>query len=147
MIEIMGKLVGFIILGLIVYLVIKHKGTHPELFNLTADEEIAEIVKGDYWSKEFLWQEKQNTGELALTNRRILFKGTMLNSCDKDIRIPYSKIIDIKKACICLFIPMAFTVTTTDNESYKFAVMKRNYYMDLIKKLAQKSKEELEAVK
>ncbi len=147
MIEFFGKLVGFIILGLIAYLIYKNKGTHPELFKLTSGEEIVEMVKGDYWIKEFLWREQQNSGEFAFTNRRILFKGTMFNSSDKDIRIPYSKIAEIKKSNIVLFIPMAFTVITTDNESYKFAVMKRNHYIDLIKSLAEKSREELETIK
>ncbi|MCM1010251.1 MAG: GRAM domain-containing protein [Fusobacterium sp.] len=146
MIEFLGQLIGFLFLGAIIYLLWKHKGTHPELFKLTTGEEIVEMVKGDYWIKEFLWREQQNTGEIAFTNRRILFKGTMLNSSDKDIKIPYSKIADIKKSNIVLFIPMAFTVITTDNEAYKFAVMKRNHYIDLIKSLAQKSKEELETI-
>ncbi len=141
MIEFMGKIVGFIILGLIAYAVFKHKGTHPDLFELANGEEIVEMVKGDFWLKELLWQESQNSGEIAFTNQRVLFKGTFLNSADKDIKIPYNKIAEIKKSCICTFIPMAFTIVTTDNESYKFAVRKRDYYINLIQSLAQKSKE------
>lgn len=139
MIELMGRLIGFIFLGLIVYCILKHKGTHPDIFTLEENENIVEIVKGDYWIKEFLWQESQNSGELAFTNKALLFKGTFLNSSDKNIRIPYSEIIEIKKTNICSIFPMAFTIQTANNEKYKFAVMKRNYYIELIQNLAKKN--------
>lgn len=137
MIEFFGKVVGFLILAGIAYLLFKNKGTHPELFELEEGEEIQEMVKGDYWVKEFLWQESQNSGEFAFTNKRLLFKGTFLKSADKNISIPYSEILSIKKTYVGLFFPVAFTVTTKDNKSYKLAIMKRDKYIDMINTFVQ----------
>ena len=132
MIEIFGKLIGFAILGGIAYLCFKQKGFHPDLFELEEGEEIQEMAKGDYWVKEILWQESQNTGEFAFTNKRVLFKGTVLASSDKYVSIPYSEILSIEKTFVGLFFPVAFKITTKDNKSYKFAIMKRDKYIDLI---------------
>ena len=132
MIDFIAQIIGFAIIAGIAYLLFKNKGTHPELFTLEEGEEIIKMTKGDYWIKEFLWQESQNSGEFAFTNKRILFKGTFLISADKEVSIPYSEIESIKKSNVGLFFPMAFTVKTKDEKSYKFAVMKRHIYMDLI---------------
>jgi len=86
-----------------------------------------------------LWQESQNSGEFAFTNKRILFKGTFLKSADKEVSIPYSEILSVEKSFVGLFFPVAFTIKTKDNKSYKFAIMKRHIYIDLINSLAQKS--------
>ncbi len=139
MIEFFGKLTGFLILGLIAYLLFKNKGSRPDLFNLIDGEEIIQMAKGDYWVKELLWQESQNSGEFAFTNKRILFKGTFLKSADKEVSIPYSEILSVEKSFVGLFFPVAFTIKTKDNKSYKFAIMKRHIYIDLINSLAQKS--------
>lgn len=137
MIELMGSVIGFLFLGLIIFLIVKSIGTHPELFELEEDEEIKDIVKGDYWVKKFLWQETQYPGEFAFTNKRILFKATFLSPTDKNISIPYSEIATIKKSFVGLFFPVAFTVITKDDKSYKIAVLKRDKYIDLIQTLAQ----------
>ncbi len=139
MIELFGKLIVFLILGLIIYIICKNKGTHPDLFQLEPDEEIKEMAKGDYWVKEFLWQESQNSGEFAFTNKRIMFKGTFLNSADKFISIPYSDILSIKKSFVIGLFPVAFTITTKDNKTYKFAVMKRDKYIDIINTMAHQN--------
>ncbi len=136
--EFFGKLIGFAILGGIAYLCFKNKGFHPDLFELDDGEEIKEMVKGDYWKKEFLWQESQNTGEFAFTNKRILFKGTLLVSADKYVSIPYTDIANIKKSFVGLMFPVAFTITTKDEKKYKFAVMKRDKYIDLINSYIEK---------
>ncbi len=128
-----GKLIGFMILGGIGYMLYKQQtGQHPDLFPLEEGEEILESPKGDYWVKEFLWQESQNSGEFAFTNKRILFKGTFFKSADKAVSIPYSEILKVEKTFVGLFFPVAFTVTTKDNQTYKFAIMKRDKYIDLI---------------
>lgn len=137
MISLLGNLVGFLFFIGIVYLIINSIKTHPEMFELEEGEEIQEIVKGDYWVKEVFWQEKQNSGEFAFTNKRLIFKSMFLGSVDKNISIPYSEILSIEKACVGLFFPVAFKVTTKDNQTYKFAMMKRDKYIDLMKQMAQ----------
>lgn len=126
MIEIIGKIIGFLFLGFIVYLLIKNKGLHPEIFQLEDNEEIKETVKGDYWEKGLL-QESRNSGEFAFTNKRILFNGIF-----KNISIPYSEISSVEKAYVGMFLPFAFKVSTKDNKEYKFAVMKRDKFIDII---------------
>lgn len=137
MISLLGNLVGFLFFIGIVYLIINSIKTHPEAFELEEGEEIQEIVKGDYWVKEVFWQEKQNSGEFAFTNKRLIFKSMFLGSVDKNISIPYSEILSIEKAVVGLFFPVAFKVTTKDNQTYKFAMMKRDKYIDLMKQMAQ----------
>ncbi len=136
MIGFIGNIIGFLFFCLIVYLIIYSIKTHPEKFELEEGEEIIEIKKGDYWVPEFMWKESQNSGEIAFTNKRIMFKGMFINSSDKNISIPYSEIASIKKAFVMMF-PVAFIVTTKDNQNYKFAIMKRDKYIKLINDLAQ----------
>ena len=131
MIEFLGSLIGFGFFILIIALILKHKGTHPEIFELEEGEEIVEITKGDYWVCEFLVCNTQNSGEFAFTNKRILFKGTFLSSAGVEVKIPYSEIASIKKTFV-MFFPVAFIVNTKDNKSYKFAMMKRDKFIDLI---------------
>lgn len=135
MISLLGNIIGFLFFIGIVYLIINSVKTHPEMFELEEGEEIQELVKGDYWVNEFLWQEKQNSGEFAFTNKRVIFKGSFL--CDKFVSIPYNEILSIEKACVGLFFPVAFKITTKDNKTYKFAVMKRDKYIELMQKMAQ----------
>lgn len=136
-ISLLGNLLGFLFFVGIIYLIIKSRGTHPEIFELIEGEEIVEMAKGDYWVREFLWQQSQNSGEFAFTNKRLLFKGTCLKSAGKEVSIPYSEILTIKNSFVGLFFPVAFTITTKSNETYKFAMMKRQHYIDLINQLAQ----------
>ncbi len=137
MISILGNLVGFLIFIGFIYLIINSMKTHPEAFELEEGEEIQELVKGDYWVKEILWQEKQNSGELAFTNKRVIFKGMFLNSADKFVSIPYTEILSIEKTFVGLFFPVALKITTKDNQTYKFAVMKRDKYINLMQQMAQ----------
>lgn len=137
MIGFLGNLIGFLFFIGIIYLIINSIKTHPEAFELEEGEEIQELVKGDYWVKEILWKEKQNSGEFAFTNKRLIFKGMFLGSVDKNISIPYSEILSIEKTCVGLFFPVSFKVTTKDNQTYKFAMMKRDKYIDLMKQFAQ----------
>lgn len=137
MINLLGNLIGFLFFIGIIYLIINSMKTHPEAFELEKGEEIQELVKGDYWVNEFLWIEKQNSGEFAFTNKRVIFKGMFLNSADKFVSIPYNEILSIDKTFVGLFFPVAFKITTKDNQTYKFTVMKRDKYIDLMKQMAQ----------
>ena len=117
MISILGNLIGFLIFIGFIYLIINSMKTHPEAFELEEGEEIKELVKGDYWVREFLWQEKQNSGEFAFTNKRVIFKGMFLASADKFVSIPYNEILSIEKAFVGLFFPVALKITTKDNNT------------------------------
>lgn len=127
--------IGFI--ALCIHLYKKHKGFHPEIFELMEGEEIVKQAKGDYWTCEMLGlQQKQNSGEFAFTNKRVLFKGTFFSSEDKNISISYDEIASVENAMVGLFFPMAFVIKTKNGEKYKFAILKRHIYIDLIKSLA-----------
>ena len=55
-----------------------------------------------------------------------------------NLDIPYSQIISVEKSNVKGFLPVAFTVKTVDGESYKFAIMKRDIYIDLINSMGKK---------
>lgn len=134
-INLLGQLIGFaIFVGIIVYIA-KHKGFHPDIFALEENEEIVKMAKGDYWEQGII-NEVQNSGEFAFTNKRVMFKGTFLFSQDKFISIPYENIAEIKHSFVKIF-PVAFEIITKNNEKYKFAIMKRQIYIDLINSLAK----------
>lgn len=107
------------------------RGLHPEIFELIENEEILKHSKGDYWSEEEIG-EVQNNGEFALTNKRLLFKGTMWLSQGKNVSIPYEEIESIRKVDIAKVLPVGFLITTKEKEEYKFSIMKRDIYMDFI---------------
>lgn len=137
-VELLGQIIGFAIIVGVVFILIKTKGTHPENFKLDDNENIIEMTKGDYWEIEFVISKTRYMGEFAFTNKRLLFKQSFFG---KVISIPYSDIVNIEKTFI-MFFPVSFDVKTKDGKSYRFAMMKRQHFIDLINSLAISNKEE-----
>jgi len=141
LIGIVGQIIGFLIFIGLIYLIIKSIKLNPNQFELTDGEEILKNVKGDYWEKLVIGKEGQNSGEFAFTNKRILFRSMFQWFGGFNLDIPYNKIVSVEKSNVRGIIPVAFTVKTVDGENYKFAIMKRDIYIDLINAQAQKIKE------
>lgn len=135
-----GHLAGLIFVFGIACILIKGIGTHPERFKLEQDEEIVKMGKGDFWDTELLIKNKQYPGEFAFTNKRLIFKGNSLILPGIEISIPYSDIEEIERSFVGFFFPVAFTVHTKENKSYKFAIMKRDIYINLIHSFIQGQK-------
>lgn len=139
LVQLLGQLLGFaIFIGVIVYIA-KHKGFHPDIFELEENEKIVKMAKGDFWEPGIV-NEVQNSGEFAFTNKRVLFKGTFLFSQNINISIPYENIAEIKNSFVKIF-PVAFEIRTKDGKNYKFAIMKRQIYIDLINSLVYKEED------
>lgn len=132
-----GNVIGFAFFILIIYLIIRSVKKHPEAFVLEEGEELVELSHANYWKIEFLVTNKPIPGELAFTNKRLIFKEMSLIPTVDDISIPYSEILEIKKSFI-MFFPMGITIITKNNDSYKFGIMKRDKFINLINSLAQK---------
>lgn len=137
LITIIGKLTGLIFVLGIACIIVKGIGTHPERFTLEEGEEIVKMAKGDFWDTSALLKTRQYPGEFAFTNKRLIYKGMSLILPGIEISIPYNEITEIKKSFVGLWFPVAFTIFTKENKSYKFAIMKRHIYIDLITSLAQ----------
>lgn len=135
-IALIGNIIGFAFFALIVYLIIRSVKKHPETFALEENEQLVELSHANYWKIEFLISNKPIPGELAFTNKRLIFKEMSLIPTVDDISVPYSEILEIRKSFI-MFFPMGITVITKNKNSYKFGIMKRNHYIDLINSLAQ----------
>ncbi len=134
---ILGKIIGFGIIIAIGVMVFKTRGNHPEIFELSEGEEIVKLAKGDWW-QDVLIGNGRNTGEFAFTNKRVLFRTFSIFGKGEQIGIPYSKIASIKKSFVKIW-PVAFTIKTINDESYKFAILKRQMYIDLIESLAKQN--------
>lgn len=119
---------------LCVFLYIKQRGFHPEMFELAEGEEIIKMAKGDYWTDndDDGKEETQNPGEFAFTNKALLFQGSSIVSDGESVEIEYNEIKKVEKAYVGYILPVAFVITTKDDEKYKFAIMKRDIYIDLI---------------
>lgn len=131
LVNILGQIIGFLFFALIVYAVYKSVKLNPSQFQLMEDEKILKNVKGDYWVR-VLTRDTQNSGEFAFTNKRILFRTNFQLFLGIDLAIPYSEIVSVEKSNVRGIFPVAFTVKTVKGESYKFAIMKRDIYIDLI---------------
>ncbi len=145
LIGILGQIIGFLLFIGAIFLIIKSVKLNPSQFELMEGEEIIKNVKGDYWQKVLGVQEAQNSGEFAFTNKRIMFRSMFQWFGGLNITIPYSDIINVEKANVKGFLPVAFIVNARNGEEYseyKFAIMKRNIYIDLIKSFAKKPAEE-----
>lgn len=140
LIAILGQIFGFLIFVGFVLLIIKSVKLNPKQFELMDGEEIIKNVKGDYWQK-VLTQETQNSGEFAFTNKRIMFRSMFQIFGGLNISILYSDLVSIKKSNVKGFLPVAFTVKTKDETEYKFAIMKRDIYIDLINEQIEKLKQ------
>ncbi len=137
MVTILGYITGFLIFIGFIFLMIKCIKLHPEQFELLEGEEILKNVKGDYWQKAY-GQEVQNSGEFAFTNQRIMFRSTFQWFGGLNIEISYKEIMSVEKSLVQGLLPVAFTVKTANSESYKFAIMKRHIYIDLINSIIKK---------
>lgn len=137
--NIIAWIIWLLIVGLCVYLYLKQRGFHPDMFQLFDGEEIVKQAKGDYWTDIFRSKADQNPGEFAFTNKRILFKGYSLIGSGKDLSIPYNEIVSVEKAFVMIW-PVAFVVKTVNGDKFKFAIMKRQIYMDLIESLLKEDK-------
>jgi len=140
LVSILGQIFGFLIFVGFVFLIIKSVKLNPKQFELLDGEEIIKNVKGDYW-QNVLAQEVQNTGEYAFTNKRIMFRSMFQIFGGLNITIPYSEIVSVEKANVRGILPVAFVVKTKDDEKYKFAIMKRDIYINLINEQAAKIRE------
>ena len=138
LIGILGQIVGFLIFAGLIYVIYKSIKLNPKQFELSDGEEIIKNVKGDYWQKLVVGGEGQNSGEFALTNKRIAFRSMFQIFGGLNLDIPYSQIVSVEKSNVKGFLPVAFTVKTVDGESYKFAIMKRDIYIDLINSAEKK---------
>lgn len=135
--QILAWIIWLLIIGLCVFLFMKQRGFHPDMFEMTEGEEIIKQAKGDYWTDIFKSKADQNPGEFAFTNKRILFKGFSLIGSGKFISISYNEIVSVEKAFVVIW-PVAFVVKTVGGEKFKFAIMKRDIYIDLINSFAKK---------
>lgn len=141
LVGLLGQLFGFLIFIGFAYLIYKSIKLNPSQFELSDGEEILKNVKGDYWQKLVIGNEGQNSGEFAFTNKRIAFRSLFQIFGGLNLDIPYSSIVSVEKSNVKGIMPVAFTVKTVDGASYKFAIMKRDVYIDLINEQAQKIKE------
>lgn len=137
LIGILGQIVGFLIFAGLIYVIYKSIKLNPKQFELSEGEEILKNVKGAYWQK-VIGKDTQNSGEFAFTNKRIAFRSMFQLFGGLNLDIPYSQIISVEKSNVKGFLPVAFTVKTVDGESYKFAIMKRDIYIDLINSMGKK---------
>lgn len=136
--QIIAWIIWLLVVGLCVFLYIKQRGFHPEMFEMTEGEEIVKQAKGDYWTDIFKNKADQNPGEFAFTNKRVLFKATTLIGSGKFISISYSEIVSVEKAYVMIW-PVAFVIKTVNGDKFKFAIMKRDIYIDLINEMAKKN--------
>ncbi len=141
LVGLLGQLIGFLLFIGFIFLMIKCIKLNPSQFELSDGEEILKNVKGDYWQKLVIGGEGQNAGEFAFTNKRIAFRSLFQIFGGLNIDIPYNQIVSVEKSNVKGIMPVAFTVKTVDGESYKFAIMKRDVYINLINEQAQKIKE------
>lgn len=129
MIELFGNIVGLVFFAFIIIILVKTKDTHPQNFTLEEGEQIIEMTKGDYWVDEFILSKRRSCGKFAFTNKRIIFRENFFGDV---ISVPYSDIVDIQETFI-----FYFDVKTKYGKSYRFAMMKRKHYIDLIKSFAK----------
>lgn len=141
LINILGQIAGFLIFIGFIFLIIKSVKLNPSQFELMEGEEILKNIKGDYWQKS-LGQEVQNSGEFAFTNQRIMFRSMFQWFGGLNIEISYREIVSVEKANVKGIMPVAFIVKTANGDSYKFAIMKRDIYIDLINSILKKESEE-----
>lgn len=134
-INLLGQLVGFAITIGIIVLIVKSFGFHPDKFELEENEEIVKMVKANHLINDLL-VERQNGGEVAFTNKRFLF-APLFFAKNNIISIPYDNIAEIKKSFVKIF-PIAITIVTKDNQEYKFSMLKRQMYIDLIYSMLNK---------
>ncbi len=137
MIGFLGQIIGFLIFIGFIFLIIKSVKLNPSQFELLDGEEILKNVKGDYW-QNVIGQEVQNSGEFAFTNQRILFRSTFQWFGGLNIEISYKEIVSVEKSNVRGILPVAFTIKTVNGESYKFAIMKRDIYIELINSILNK---------
>jgi len=140
-VNILGQLIGFLIFIGFIVLIVKSIKLHPEQFELMEGEEILKNVKGDYWEK-VLGKETQNSGEFAFTNKRVLFRSMFQWFGGTNVNISYNEIVSVEKANVKGIMPVAFVIKIANGESYKFAIMKRDIYINLVNSIIQKGKEE-----
>lgn len=137
MIGFLGQIIGFLIFIGFIFLIIKSVKLNPSQFELMDGEEILKNVKGDYW-QNVIGQEVQNSGEFAFTNQRILFRSTFQWFGGLNIEISYKEIVSVEKSNVRGILPVAFTIKTVNGESYKFAIMKRDIYIELTNSILNK---------
>ncbi len=137
MIGFLGQIIGFLIFIGFIFLIIKSVKLNPSQFELMDGEEILKNVKGDYW-QSVIGQEVQNSGEFAFTNQRILFRSTFQWFGGLNIEISYKEIVSVEKSNVRGILPVAFTIKTVNGESYKFAIMKRDIYIELTNSIMNK---------
>ncbi len=141
LVSILGQIAGFLIFIGFIFLIVKSVKLNPSQFELLEGEEILKNVKGDYWQWT-LGQEVQNSGEFAFTNQRIMFRSTFQWFGGLNIEISYREIVSVEKANVKGIMPVAFIIKTANGDSYKFAIMKRHIYIDLIESILKKGSEE-----
>lgn len=141
LVGLIGQVIGFLIFIGFIYLIYKSVKLNPSQFELSEGEEILKNAKGDYWQKQVIGNEGQNSGEFAFTNKRVAFRSMFQIFGGLNLDIPYSSIVSVEKSNVKRIMPVAFTIKTLDGESYKFAIMKRDIYINLINEQMQKIKE------
>ncbi len=103
--------------------------------DLRANETLLEQAKGDYWTNGlfgFLGA-TQERGEYAFTNQRIIFNpATLFKGTEDRIEIDYNQIHAVKKCFVALYIPTGIHITTIDGKKYRFSLLKRNKWIELI---------------
>lgn len=137
LISIFAHLLGILIIFGIIMLIVKCRGFHPQKFSLLEGEEIIKMAKGDYW-QDSMFSKTQLSGEFAFTNKRVMFVPYFCLADNQKVTIPLENIESIEKTLLKNIFPVAFVINTKDEESYEFAIMKRDIYIDLIESLIQK---------
>lgn len=140
-------IIGGLAIGFIIWNGFKK---HPENFknDLMSGEYIVELIKGDYWKKLFWFIHVQEIGEIAFTNKRVIFKELAKIGHPQFIlssfSIPYKEMAYVEKCFTGPFLPFGIKIMTKQGKKYVISVLNRKKYIQLIESLgSQAVKEEV----
>lgn len=98
-------------------------------------ETVETETAGDYWEKMLCFY-SQKTGRYWFTSERIIFRGGFTVALD----IPYKDIESVRTCNVgplLQFLPTGILVKTREGKSYKFSVLKRKQFIELIESKKQ----------
>lgn len=107
-------------------------------FKLREEEQIIETVKCDYWENSFLFIYEQNSGEIIITNQRIIFMMKVLTKTFERVELSIENISTIEKCnvgTIIPFNPTGIKITLNNGRNYKFSSMKREKIIEAVSNL------------
>ncbi len=74
--------------------------------DLLNDEQILQQIKGDYWINTILFIFEQRSGEIVVTNKRILFYSKIFNKLSLDLALNLLDIEIVEKCGVGNLIPI-----------------------------------------